>query len=207
VLKADGTSFYGNGPDALPVTLPTDQAAFGMQTNTTDAPSIAALGSPSFARIDGTMALVIPAGGLGRLVDLAASAQQNPHDAHVDAWDVTTGKFLPGFPHVIDDTQFLTNPVIADVSGDGHAEILAGSGGYLLHAVDARGVAAPGWPKFTGGWIIASPAIGPLGKRVAVAVTTREGQLFVWKARSKPSTRLWPRFHHDPRNTGMFTDG
>ncbi len=207
VLKSDGTSFYGNGPDGRPVTLPSDQAAYGAQNDTTDAPSVAALGSPTFARIDGTMSVVVPAGGLGRLVDLAAAAQQLPHDAQVDAWNASTGIFLPGFPHVIDDTQFLTNPVVADVNGDGHAEILAGSGGYLLHAVDAHGVAPAGWPKFTGGWIIASPAVGPLGRRITVAVTTREGQLFVWRARSKPGSRAWPRFHHDPRNTGTYTDG
>jgi hypothetical protein len=206
VLKADGTSFYGNGPDGLPVTLPSDKAAFGAHTNSTDGPSLAALGSGTFARIGGRMTFVVPAGGLGGLLDLAASEQQIPHDEHVDAWDVQTGTFLDAFPRRIDDAQFLTNPSVADVSGDGQPEILAGSGGYLLHAFDTNGDEAPGWPKFTGGWIIASPAVGPLGRRAAVAVTTREGELWVWKARSKPASRAWPRAHHDPRNSGFFAD-
>src|SRR5262249_57165722 len=47
VLRADGTSFYGTGADGLPLTLPTDGAAFGPGTTSTDAPSIPGLGGGS----------------------------------------------------------------------------------------------------------------------------------------------------------------
>src|SRR5205807_8797537 len=119
--------------------------------------------------------------------------QQLPHDAQVDAWDARTGTFMPAFPRLIEDTQFLNNPVVADVSGDGHAEILAGSGGYFVHAYDLDGNEPRGWPKFTGNWIIAAPAIGPPPGRLGLAVTPRQGQLFVCNGRGKPDARPWPR--------------
>ena len=133
------------------------------------------------------------------------------------AWQITTGRpdvtiavldsgitALAGFPHVSDDLQFFVNPAIGDVSGDGRAEVIAGSGGYLVHAVDTTGQEARGWPKFTGGWTIASPAIGQLGHRRVVAVTTREGDLWVWRIRGKRPAWFWPRARHDTRNTGLF---
>ena len=104
--------------------------------------------------------------------------------------------------------MFLGEPSIADVSGDDVPEILIGSGGYLVHAVDANGHDAPGWPKFTGGWIIASPAISGRFyiKGQVVAVTTREGSLWVWRGRGNRGTVApWPRYHHDARNTGLYS--
>ncbi len=206
ILRANGTSFYGNGADGLPRTLPTDKVAFGPGSPTTDGPSVATLGSGSFAPLEpGSIAFMIPAAGLGRLIDANAPAEQLPHDSHLDAWDVTTGTFLFGFPQLMDDLQFLSNPSVADVGGDASPEILAGSGGYLVHAIDALGTEPSGWPKFTGGWIIASPAVGMLGSKKTAAVTTREGTLWVWKVSGQPSGWVWPRFHHDAQNTGLFT--
>jgi hypothetical protein len=206
VLRADGTSFYGNGADGLPITLPTDKSTFGAQSNSTDGPSIPSLGSGSFAPIGpgGDLAFVAPAAGLGKLIDTNVPEEQLPHDNHVAAWDARTGAALAGFPHITEDLQFFVNPAVGDVSGDGQAEIVSGSGGYLLHAVDAAGQEARGWPKFTGGWLIASPAIGLFGHRRTVAVTTREGDLWVWRIHGKPKSWFWPRARHDARNTGLF---
>jgi hypothetical protein len=206
VLRADGTSFYGTGSDGLPITLPTDRAAFGAQSNSTDGPSIPTLGSGSFGPIgpNGDIAFVAPAAGLGKLIDTNVPEEQLPHDNQFAGWDAWTGTALAGFPHVSDDLQFFVNPAIGDVSGDGRAEVIAGSGGYLIHAVDATGQEARGWPKFTGGWTIASPAIGQLGHRRVVAVTTREGDLWVWRIRGKRPAWFWPRARHDTRNTGLF---
>jgi hypothetical protein len=206
VLRADGTSFYGTGPDGLPRTLPTDRAAFGAETTTTDAPSVPALGSGSFAPIgpDGAVVFVAPGAGFGRLADTNVPAQQLPHDNHLSAWNVRTGTFLAAFPRLLDDLVFLGSAAIADVSGDGRAELVAGSGGYLVHAMDASGTEAPGWPKFTGGWIIATPAVGRLGTRPAVAVTAREGTLWVWRVRSDRGASFWPQARHDAANSGVL---
>jgi hypothetical protein len=206
ILRADGTSFYGNGPDGLPRTLPTDREFFGADTTTTDAPSVPGLGSGSFAPIaaDGSIVYVTPAAGFGRLADTNVPAQQLPHDVHLDAWNARTGQFLPAFPRLLDDLVFFGSAAVADVSGDGQAELVIGSGGYLVHAMDATGAEAPGWPKFTGGWLIATPAVGRIGSRTVVAATTREGWLWLWRARSQPDARFWPQARHDATNVGLF---
>jgi hypothetical protein len=206
VLRADGSSFYGNGPDGLPITLPTDKARFGPGANSADGPTFPALGSPAFAPIGpgGHVVLTTPGAGLGRLVDTNVPAEQLPNDDHIEAWDARTGKFLDAFPRLLDDFAFFSNPSVADVDGDGRAEILLGSGGYLVHAVNAQGVEAEGWPKFTGNWIIATPAVGRYRNDELVAVTTREANLFVWRARGKAAVRLWPRYHHDAANSGRL---
>jgi hypothetical protein len=209
LFRADGTSFYGNGPDALPKTLPTDKATFGAGTTTTDGPSVPSLGSSIFAPVapGGGIALVSPAAGFGRLVDAQAPAEQLPHDVHLDVWDAKNRAFLPGFPRLLDDIVFFAEPSAADVSGDDQPELLIGSGGYLLHAMDATGTEAPGWPKFTGGWMIASPAVSSrFGNGQSIAVTTREGELWVWRGHAKKnSVAPWPRYHHDARNSGLYT--
>ena len=206
VLRADGTSFYGNGPDGKPITLPSDTAAFGAEANSLDGPSIAALGSGTFAPIGpgGDMVFVTPAAGIGRLIDANVPAEQLPNDDHIDAWDAQTRTFLPAFPRLTEDFAFFSNPSVADVDGDRRAEILLGSGGYLVHAVDATGKEARGWPKFTGNWIIATPAVSRFGTGERVAVTTREGNLFLWRAHGGRAARLWPRYHHDATNSGRL---
>jgi hypothetical protein len=209
IFRADGTSFYGNGPDALPRTLPTDKTTFGASTTSSDGPSVPSLGSSIFAPVapGGGIALVSPAAGFGRLVDAQAPAEQLPHDVHLDVWDANARTFLPGFPRLLDDIVFFSEASAADVSGDDQPELLIGSGGYLLHAMDASGAEPAGWPKFTGGWMIASPAVSTrFGSGQSIAVTTREGALWVWRGRGKRrSIAPWPRYHHDARNTGLYT--
>jgi hypothetical protein len=207
VLRADGTSFYGTGADGLPRTLPTDRVTFGSGTVTTDGPSVPGLGGGSFAPVGpgGALVYVAPGAGFGRLADTNVPAQQLPHDTHLDAWNARTGGFLPAFPRLLDDLVFFGSAAIADVNGDGQAELLAGSGGYLVHAMDAAtGTEAAGWPKFTGGWIIATPAAGRLGTRQSVAVTTREGTLWVWRVRGRRDASFWPQARHDPTNRGLL---
>lgn len=84
------------------------------------------------------------------------------------------------------------SPSAADVDDDGTAEILMGSGGYLLHAFARSAGEATGFPKFTGGWVFSAPAVGDLdgdGRPDLVAVT-REGYLFAWELR--PSETVAP---------------
>ena len=209
VLRADGTSFYGTGADGLPRTLPTDRATFGAGTITTDGPSVPGLGGGSFAPVGpgGALVYVAPGAGFGRLADTNVPAQQLPHDTHLDAWNARTGEFLPAFPRLLDDLVFFGSAAIADVNGDGQAELLAGSGGYLVHAMDATtGAEAAGWPKFTGGWIIATPAVGRLGTRpTVVAFPPARGSCGSGACAAIATASFWPQARHDPTNRGLFT--
>jgi len=47
--------------------------------------------------------------------------------------------------------------------------------------------------------------VARLGTRLTVAVTTREGKLWLWRVRGQCSAQFWPRYHHDARNTGLFS--
>src|SRR5205823_2792289 len=130
---------------------------------------------------------------------------------HVGAWNALTGTYDPGFPAQMNDLQFFNTPAVADVDGDGRADVLQGSAMYDLQAYGLGGLAPPGWPKFTGGWSVSTPVVGDLDGdgRVEVAMATREGNLFVWHAAGAACQAVeWPKYQHDLRNSGdAATDG
>ena len=68
-----------------------------------------------------------------------------------------------------------------------------------------RGEEAEGWPKQTGGWIIASVAVGDHDGDglFDVAVTTRDGWLYMWATEGKADSSIfeWNGFGHDPHHT------
>lgn len=209
LLRADGTSFFGNGPNGKYRPFSINFSGSG-QSNSPDRPSFSGLGSGAFADLEGLGGLVftIPGQGLGRAIDNGLPAMQIPSKSHVNAWDVTTGQFLPAYPRVMEDLQFFTNPVVADINGDGLPEIVLGSGGYILHAFDIMGREPTGWPKFTGGWIVATGTVGDVHGDGSLAVVnlTREGNLYIWRTPGRADGNIqWPRFHHDNRNTGLYT--
>lgn len=156
---------------------------------------------------DGTPDVVMGAGSSLYLASLAARNQIDYQQA-ILAWDGETGEIFEGWPRQIEDVQFLTAPAVADVSGDGMPEAIMGSGGYLLHAWDATGAEAPGWPKFTGHWMLASPAVGDIDGDgyVDVVITSREGWLFAWTTDGAADQDIqWQSIHHDAANTGNQT--
>ena len=207
LLNADGTSKYGNGPDGKYLTTASEAAEFKNPT-ATDAPSVASLGGPAFGHLGGDgspMSMAMGATGLKRLLDVVLPEQQLGAEDHVDAWNALTGTFDPGFPAQMNDLQFFTTPAIADVNGDGKAEVLQSSAMYDLRAYGLGGVAPLGWPKFTGGWSVMTPAVGDFDGdgRVDVALATREGNLFVWRAKGDAcQTQEWPKYQHDLHNSG-----
>ena len=128
--------------------------------------------------------MISPAESAGELIDVSEPAEQSPHDSQLDAWDATTGNFLPGFPQVMDSLQFFDQPIVADLTGSrGKAYAVEASSDSDLRAFDALGQEAPGFPKLTGGWVTGGAAFGTLGSladQVLVA-GTREGELFIWQ--------------------------
>lgn len=131
----------------------------------------------------------------------------NVFDHHMSGWDTDTGEALPGFPKVMDDWQFFNTPSVVDINNDTDPDIIIGSGGYFLHAFNYKGEEPAGWPKQTGGWIIASAAVGDFDgdKKFDVAVTTRDGWLYVWKTEGAVDSLFeWNGFGHDPHNTNNY---
>lgn len=228
VIDSNGRAHYdGFGGDFL--TLPTGVAGPG--SNVYDTPFFPAVGTGSIGDLegDGSLDYVAPVAGLGRLLDVALPAEQIISQDGVMAWDLQTQydgdgaldpaeplilyqnqqqrppTVKPAWPRANEDLMFITNPVIADVDGDGTAEVLAGSATSYLHAFRVDGTEPPGWPKFTGNWIIDSPSTGDIDGDglMEVAATTREGFLWVWDTPAPADARQeWWSQHHDEWNTG-----
>jgi hypothetical protein len=148
----------------------------------------------------------------GGLVDSRLAAAQFSPASKIDfehligGWDARSGDWLSGFPAPVEGWTIVGTPAIADVDGDGKAEVIAGSSGYELHAFREDGSEPGGWPKNTGGWVLASPAVGDVDGdgRQEVVAATREGYLFAWDTAGK-SAAEWPSFRHDTLNTGRYT--
>jgi len=202
LYKADGSRF---------VTLDSLPGRFGTLSPATDGPTFFAFANGAFGDLDGDGRLAYAAGtsGLRAGLSVLVAGLRVPFEHHLSAWDARTGRFLSAFPQLIEDAAFFGSPAIADLDGDGRPEVIAGTGGYLLHAIDRLGRQPARWPKFTGGWLVASPAVGDLDGdgRLEVVINTREGQLYVWDTGGPPRAddrpRLqWPKFRHDQWNTG-----
>ncbi|HYC53611.1 MAG TPA: FG-GAP-like repeat-containing protein [Candidatus Binatia bacterium] len=208
LLNHDGTSFYGADPQGNYNVMATEGYP---PANSADTPTFPNLGEGAFGDLAGTGALsfAAPAGGLARLLGVALPEQQINAEDHVVAWNAMTGQFEPAFPQHQDDLQFLTGPSIGDVGGTPLPEIVMGSAGYFVQAFDGAGVAPLGWPKFTGGWHVANPAIGDVDGDglIEVVASVREGNLFVWETTAPvAATAQWPKKRHDLRNTGNYEE-
>lgn len=199
ILRGDGTSYLD---------LSYIASGWPGEGNTNEPSLVNMANQPAFGDMtgDGVPDYVVGGAGANYLITLPMFQARDWQNV-VAAWDGVSGEQLPGWPQQIEDLQFLMSPAVADITGDGKAETIIGSGGYLVHAWDEDGNAPEGWPKFTGGWILGSPAVGDLDGDgyLDVAVTTREGNLFVWTTggHADQSTGWWG-IHHDPQNTGNF---
>jgi hypothetical protein len=181
----------------------------GPDSRTTATAALALGSNGAFGRLsdDGTL------GYFSGLVDAQfalatqAPAQRIPYQHVMGGWDAASGAHLAGFPAPVEQFQILTAPAVADVDGDGAAEVIAGTSGLLLHAFREDGSEPAGWPKQTGGWLFAAPAVGDVdgdGKLEVVAVT-REGYLWVWDTPTPAGGLVeWGSFRHDTHNTGRY---
>jgi len=133
-----------------------------------------------------------------------------PAAFNICGWDLDNLKKM-GWRKNFEDINFFVTPVIADLDYDGDNEVVAGSGGYLVHATDFKMDEPEGWPKFTQNWLTSAVTVGDAdGDRLLdVTAVTQEGNFWMWNTRGpschgNESTTDWPRFHHDPLNSGMY---
>jgi hypothetical protein len=165
---------------------------------------------PVIGNFDGLAGPEIAKGGIGvnAVLNLLLTGQNLPFNHVVQAWNPATGTYLPGYPVATDDYQLLSTPAIADVDG-GTPELIVGNGLYLIHAYTSTGGEAPGFPKLTGGWNFAVPAIGDIdGDGLLEMVgSTREGYRFVWDL-TAPATLAanseWWTEAHDECHTNNY---
>jgi Subtilase family/FG-GAP-like repeat len=167
--------------------------------------------NPIAANIDGVPGPEIIKGGLtlNQVVNLGVAVGQNlPYNHVMQAWNAQTGAELPSFPQAVEDYQLLSSPAAADVSDSPGQEILVGTGLYYLRDMNVAGVEGTGFPKFTGGWLFATPAIGDADGdgKLEISTMTREGNMFVWDTDSAAcgTNDEWWTSRHDEWNTGAY---
>ena len=152
--------------------------------------SIPALGSPSFSIMNNSLVVADTALSAGKALDLAAPADQIPHESQLDVWSVTTGQFLPGFPVQMDDYQFFEQPVFTGIRSKNsyNTYVFSASAYGDLRGFNYDGKSPKSFPKFTGGWVTGSPSIGSFNSDAdpnLIAVGNREGEIMVWNMDQK----------------------
>ena len=187
------------------------RAKYGAASDARNEITLSLISNAAIADLDGDGDLDVLQGTAGgdAVLAFATSGKRRDFEHHVAAWKARTGELLPGFPRNIEDWQFFMNPIAADVDGDGDEELITGSAGYFVHAWNAAGKEAAGFPKFTGGWIAASAALGDLDGdgNLELAVGTRNGWLYAWHLAATTRHKVgWASFHHDNRNTGNYEE-
>ena len=221
VFQSNGQSCYGqaNGTDGKAhdrVMGGTLQPGAG---DSTDLMATSAFGLTAFGELNGPgdYVMVTPTAGILKAVDVVLADHQMNAQNQVTAWSLSTAPqscagptcFHQGFPHFMNDLQFLSGPAIADLTGDGRQEILMGSASTDLRAIQPNGTDLPGWSKNTGDWTVDTPVVGNFGNadqaHKRVASLTRDGRLFVWETAAPPcAAASWPKARHDLWNTGEY---
>lgn len=179
-----------------------------IKVHTLGAPGFNALAHGSFGRLTGDDQLhyVLPISGILDMIDGWISLLQ----PLLVAWSVgdLTHTVFALKQH---DSNWYTNPVIADISGDGAPEAICGTGGFTVDAVDATGAEPETWPKFTNQWAASGPTVGDADGdgRLEIYQTTLEGSLYAWRTlgaacSARGGAAEWWTTSHDEHNTGTY---
>jgi hypothetical protein len=209
-LDPDGSSYLGTtgGLPNVAAFVPAGKSILGDLLTA----SLPALGDPSvgvLGKAGSPLSIAAPAASVGRLLDEVAPGEQTPHNNQVVSWSAD-GALDDGSPDLMNDLQFATGPLIADVGGNGQGDLVEPSGLYDLRAYQANGKEVPGFPKFTGGWTLDGALVGPWGTDAhqIVAAGNRAGELFVWTTKTPAcaGSGSWPQQHHDLWNTSDLSE-
>jgi hypothetical protein len=128
VLNSNGDSIYGQDAQGRDRTLLVDAPGGG--ANSADTPAIPAVGGAILVDLHGTgqLSFAAPTAGLGKLLDVVLPEDQLVSDNHLSVWELGgTRSQIPAYPREVNDLQFVTTPIAADIDGDGLQELLNGS--------------------------------------------------------------------------------
>jgi hypothetical protein len=103
-----------------------------------------------------------------------------------------------------------SSPVVADIDGDGHPDIVMGGEDNTLAALNGSGQMMPGFPIILEGEVRGTPAVCDCDAdgMTEIVLAGWDKLLHVWDYDfpfSPGQTPPWPQFHHDARRTGLST--
>ncbi|MFZ9887225.1 MAG: S8 family serine peptidase, partial [Myxococcota bacterium] len=212
-----GGNIFALNKDGDPVRImESTRTYYGENATVDELASLPVINNPSGADLDGDGRLDIINGTAGTgLVNVASNGGLRAEFDHsVSAWVAENGYFADGFPQKVWDYQFFMNYTVADIDNSGTWNVISGDGGYFVYAPNYDGTQAPGFPKFTSQWHIATPAVGDVDRdeRIDIAANTREGWLWAWGTNGHvggPAERplpaiQWASFQHDDHNTSNY---
>ncbi len=101
-------------------------------------------------------------------------------------------------------SQSMSAPVVGDVDGDGWPDIVVGSQGGLLLAVDGSGEVIDGFPVAVGSEALTTPALADLDGDgdLELLVAGDDGYLSAYDLAGQADVRPWPMYQHDGRRSG-----
>ncbi len=122
-------------------------------------------------------------------------------DGRMYVWD-SAGRLLAGWPQAAAD-QFISSAALVDLDGNGRPDVIAGSKDGRLYGWDSRGRPLAGFPVEMGAPVFSSPWVGDLDgdSRADIVVGANNG-IHVLRDAGTLGRVVWPKFHHNARNTG-----
>ena len=104
------------------------------------------------------------------------------------------GNVLSGFPQFVDETIW-SSPAVGDINGDGHLEMVVGTGFFWqgtprVYTYDRFGNSLPGWPVATGEGCFSSPALADFEGDgfLEVVIGCEDSKMYAWHYDGTPVT-------------------
>jgi hypothetical protein len=144
--------------------------------------------------------------GDNRLEIVVGSNEYQPTDSKVYVYRFD-GSLYPGWPQT-SFTDSESSPIVADMDGDGHPDIVFGGQDGVLRGWKRDGTDLAGFPLSVGDFIRGTPAVGDVDGDGGLDLVLGgwDHNLYVWDFATtwNPNLAQWPTFLHDASRTAQY---